>query len=282
MIHTLTKQKIYRLSRPRFWLYVLGPYLIGIIASYPRYHTPLWLICLFGIYFLFPANILIYGVNDIFDHDTDQWNDKKKTYESSVAKKEQKALWYIITMSTLPFVCFLIFLPWQSIGIFFAFLFFGIGYSAPPIRAKTIPILDSMFNILYFLPGAFAYTLVTNNIPPLSLWLLGLAWCMAMHAYSAIPDIEADQKAKLHTIATFFGKNVTLVLCALLYGIVAYTTAQFFPLFGISIGILYIGLLTMSFAASTHHTLLRIYSYFPYVNMVMGGIAYWLILLSKM
>jgi hypothetical protein len=37
------------------------------------------------------------------------------------------------------------------------FLFFGIFYSAPPIRAKEIPFLDSFFNILYVFPGIAAY-----------------------------------------------------------------------------------------------------------------------------
>jgi 4-hydroxybenzoate polyprenyltransferase len=30
---------------------------------------------------------------------------------------------------------------------------------------------------------------------------------MAMHAYSAIPDIKADTQAKLQTTATVLGKN---------------------------------------------------------------------------
>jgi 4-hydroxybenzoate polyprenyltransferase len=40
-------------------------------------------------------------------------------------------------------------------------------------------------------------------------WLIAgaMARSMAMHAYSAIPDIEADKKAKLATVATYCGKQ---------------------------------------------------------------------------
>jgi 4-hydroxybenzoate polyprenyltransferase len=30
-----------------------------------------------------------------------------------------------------------------------------------------------------------------------------MSWAMAMHAFSAVPDIQADKDAKLATIATF-------------------------------------------------------------------------------
>ena len=38
----------------------------------------------FVVYFLIPANILIYGINDIFDYDTDKLNPKKGTYEAFI------------------------------------------------------------------------------------------------------------------------------------------------------------------------------------------------------
>jgi 4-hydroxybenzoate polyprenyltransferase len=38
---------------------------------------------------------------------------------------------------------------------------------------------------------------------------------MAMHAYSAIPDIQADTDAKIQTTATVLGKYGTLIYCAL-------------------------------------------------------------------
>jgi 4-hydroxybenzoate polyprenyltransferase len=34
-------------------------------------------VLLFGLYFLIPANIRIYGINDIYDYETDKLNPKK-------------------------------------------------------------------------------------------------------------------------------------------------------------------------------------------------------------
>jgi len=40
---------------------------------------------------------------------------------------------------------------------------------------------------------------------------------MAMHAYSAIPDIQADTEAEIKTVATLYGKTGTLIFCIVCY-----------------------------------------------------------------
>jgi lycopene elongase/hydratase (dihydrobisanhydrobacterioruberin-forming) len=40
---------------------------------------------------------------------------------------------------------------------------------------------------------------------------------MAMHAYSAIPDIQPDTEAGLTTTAVYLGKQGTLIYCGLLW-----------------------------------------------------------------
>ena len=116
--------RVLRISRPRFWIYELGPYMIGILwglisinalaasisqsgaTSYSR--EPLFAalprIIIFAFYFLIPANIWIYGINDIYDYETDKLNPKKmEWYEALVHPKEQPALWRRIAWSTIPF-----------------------------------------------------------------------------------------------------------------------------------------------------------------------------------
>ena len=69
-----------RISRPRFWLYLLGPFLIGAIAAdTANFFWPA--LAVFAFYFTFPANMLIYGVNDIFDYEADKHNPAKKGSE---------------------------------------------------------------------------------------------------------------------------------------------------------------------------------------------------------
>ncbi len=74
--------RVLRISRPRFWIYELGPYMIGVlgailITNQSRGVLDFWTILLFGFYFLIPANIWIYGINDIYDYETDKLNPKK-------------------------------------------------------------------------------------------------------------------------------------------------------------------------------------------------------------
>ena len=77
-------QFLLKVSRPRFWLYVFGPYIVGLAAGaatrddFVRIEN-----LVFGLYFLLPANLLIYGINDIFDFETDRLNPKKPNTKCS-------------------------------------------------------------------------------------------------------------------------------------------------------------------------------------------------------
>ena len=115
---------------------------------------------------------------------------------------------------------------------FLGFAVFGIFYSAPP-RFKTKPILDSASNVLYIFPGALAFYL--SGAQDLSPQLFGAAWCwaMAMHAYSAVPDITADKSNGLQTVATLLGFRGTLFFCLMLYALA--TTLSFSHLGALSV-----------------------------------------------
>ncbi len=196
-----------KVSRPRFWFYIFGPYLVGLVAAAETRGDLLdWRFALFGLYFLLPANLLIYGVNDIFDYETDKLNEKKNAYETLVVPDRRKSLTIAILTTNIPFIIASIIFASAALPSLVGFLFFSIFYSAPPIRAKTKPFLDSAFNILYVFPGAFAYQMISGSFPPITLMIAAGCWTAAMHAYSAIPDIEADNKATgFKTIATVLG-----------------------------------------------------------------------------
>ena len=143
-----------KISRPRFWIYVFGPFLIGLAAAAKDRSDFIGLEALvFALYFLFPANLLIYGINDIFDYETDKRNPKKRDYETLVNPGQRKEILFYIGLLNLPFVLLSIVIFDASTIALFAFLFFSVFYSAPPIRAKTKPFLDSAFNV-EFPPGA--------------------------------------------------------------------------------------------------------------------------------
>lgn len=281
-------KEVLKVSRPRFWAYEGATFaLIGAIAGAithlgsnvsPLAFLSNWQFWLFTFYFFIPANILIYGINDIFDYDTDKLNPKKGTYEALVTPDKQKGLWYWIIATTVPF---LFFVPLQTplLLSFIAFLFFATFYSAKPIRAKARPIIDSLFSAGHYVAtGVFGYYLAANSggfslthFPTLGV-IAGVSWCVAMHAFSAVPDIQADTEAKLKTIAIIIGGKRTIILCAALYSIAGFIALSFVPIAAI-IGLAV--LLTMmyrSYYSENEKTLFRLYTYFPLINAGIGAL----------
>ncbi|MBK8464560.1 MAG: prenyltransferase [Chloracidobacterium sp.] len=269
-------------SRPRFWFYIFGPYIVGLIAGadFPQQlYSPIFL--LYGIYFTLPANLLIYGVNDIYDYETDKLNEKKAGYETLVSPDLRPKLWLAIFLTNFAFIDIFFHGNFSVIVSGICFLFFSVFYSAPPIRAKTKPFLDSAFNVLYVLPGAFGYSLITGEFPPAAIIVAAGLWTAAMHAYSAIPDIEADKDAGLKTIATVLGPLGTLAACSLLYLGAAIISFEWLGFTSISIGSAYLILMAASVVSVRSGTLFKLYKAFPLINILAGFIIFWQIALNK-
>lgn len=269
-----------KVSRPRFWLYLFGPYIVGLAAAASvRDDLLRWDVLLFGIYFLFPANLLIYGINDIFDFETDRLNPKKAEYEMLVRPESHRGLATAIVILNLPFIIAAFVLVPHALPSLAGFIFFSVFYSAPPIRAKAIPIVDSLFNILYVFPAAFAYQMLTGSFPPIAIFIAAGLWTMAMHAYSAIPDIKSDEEAGISTIATALGQEATHYFCAACYLVSSLICLGFGSPVGV-LGILYVGLMRHS-SHSLDHKIFSIYRYFPVINAICGFIIFLLIAWPK-
>lgn len=265
---------LYKVSRPRFWMYTFGPALLVTFLGLGLPSDILSLpIILNLIYFLYPANLLIYGINDISDGDTDEFNQKKGDYEL----KHQKSLTnFLLTWIAIFNVPFWVYFAYSSnlsymLGLL-GFLFFSIQYSAKPIRAKSKPIIDGIFNVLYVLPAFCTMYLwqLPLNLQSLSLLFAGTLWCMAMHAYSAIPDIEADTKAGLNTTAVFLGQNKSYIYCFILYLLTAVIVLSFTNLYLATPLFLY-PLVCFYTKLNPQHTF-RVYKLFPYINTLVGFI----------
>lgn len=288
-------KRLLNISRPRFWIYEIGPYIIGIAAAtglvaYPWYSIP---VLVFFIFFTYPANIYIYGINDVYDYDTDKLNPKKVSYESLVMPDEQKGLLKHIMLVSLPFALYAVFLISTGVmntvsGIaFLAFLFFAGFYSAKPIRAKARPIFDSIFSAGHYVATAvFSYLLVSSLLNQQINWALtgiatiaGLFWAISMHAYSAVPDIKADGDAGLQTIATKLGKKGTIAVCAALYAIAGILSYLWLKEIGIALTLVYLYIMYTSFNADDER-LFTIYKKFPVVNTIAGMIIFFAVLLS--
>jgi 4-hydroxybenzoate polyprenyltransferase len=207
-----TVRYLLTLSRPRFWLYLAGPVIVGVAAAA---RTPAELfdplaVALFA-YFLLPANLFLYGVNDLFDADVDAENPKKEGREARW--QGGRVVVAAVVVSGLLGAGLFAATPALAWPYLVGFGFLAVEYSAPPFRFKTTPFLDSASNGLYILPGAAAFAALSGTHPPLAALVGAWLWTMGMHTFSAIPDIEPDREAGIETTATVLGEERTYAYC---------------------------------------------------------------------
>ncbi|MFW5956097.1 MAG: prenyltransferase [Halorhabdus sp.] len=255
------------LSRPRFWLYLAGPVLVGVVYgadSTRDLFAPLS-VALFA-YFLVPANVFLYGVNDVFDVDVDERNPKKDEGPEARFSGERWVLLAVVVAGALA-------LPFGlAVGtagklVLGAFLFLAVEYSAPPLRFKTTPFLDSLSNGLYVLPGVLAFTAVAGELPPSLAVVGGWLWTMAMHTFSAIPDIDPDRRAGIQTTATVLGQRRTYAYCGIVWTLAAIAFALVHPFLGVALAVYP---LVQAVIAVSGVAVDRAYWWFPWINTAVG------------
>jgi len=258
-------RRLLKRSRPRFWLYLAGPVLVGTAfgaESVGELFSPAS-VGLF-LYFLLPANLFLYGINDVFDADVDEENPKKDDKEVRYTGDDLEAglaiggaiagLWIAVVLPAAA--------PW-IVG----FLALGTAYSAPPLRLKTTPPLDSVSNGLYVLPGVAAYAALAGTHPPWAAVAGGWLWTMAMHTFSAIPDIEPDREAGIRTLATVLGRRGTLAYCGAVW-IAAAAVFSTLDLQGGALLLVYPALVVVWEARGI--AIDRAYWYYPAINTLVG------------
>lgn len=257
------------LSRPRFWLYTAGPVLVGV--AYAADSTGDLLAPLpaaLFLYFLLPANVYLYGVNDRFDREIDAENPKKAAAGSPEARwRDAPAVTAVVAAAGLLGLALFPVTPrvaWPYLTGFFAL---ATAYSAPPLRFKARPLLDSLSNGLYLLPGAAAYAALAGSHPPVLALVGGWLWTMAMHTYSAIPDIDPDRAAGVETTATVLGETRTYLYCAGCWTLAAVA----FGLLDVRLGaLLAVYPLFLLVTVGAGVDVERAYWWFPIVNGVVG------------
>ncbi|MBD3250894.1 prenyltransferase [Candidatus Uhrbacteria bacterium] len=272
MSRQLTFSELIRISRPRFWIYLLGPVFLGLatMSSVDASQLLPWPVWLLMLHFSLPANLLLYGINDIFDYETDLRNTKKEGYEMRVTPDQQKKLAGIIIVLQIPILLAFPFYPSITRWLLVGFYLLAVGYSMPPFRFKALPFIDSLSNVLYALPGFIAFSAVGGSQIPWPVIIAATAWCMAMHAFSAVPDIQPDKEAELRTIATRLGRQPTILFCAGLYALSAILVYPFVGMIASIMGIVYASLMFLALRTKTQDELLRVYRWFPTVNTLVG------------
>jgi 4-hydroxybenzoate polyprenyltransferase len=256
-------------SRPRFWFYLAGTYLVGVVYAIDNFNFGQGWFWLSLIYFLLPANLILYGVNDLSDREIDLVNPKKNGQkEFRLDPKYQSVLKIGILVSGLFGTVIFGIQSWILGLIWMVWLVLSVFYSLEPIRLKTKPVLDSLSNVLYLIPGVIGFYQVSGSMPGYEILIGGACWCAAMHAYSAVIDIKADRKGGIQTVATYFGKVTTLLYCALLYLI----TAVCFATLNLWLGILFMiyPILMLSQVKLADSKIEKVYWFFPIINAGVG------------
>ncbi|KAA9086701.1 prenyltransferase [Microbacterium radiodurans] len=222
-------------SRPVSWINTAYPF----AAAYLLTAGEIDLLLIVGtLFFLVPYNLAMYGVNDVFDYESDLRNPRKGGAHGAVLDRRLHAptLW-AAGLSCLPFVVFLVAvgspLSWLVLALS---LFFVVFYSAPPLRLKERPFADSMTSSIHFFSPA-VYGLVLADAA--WTWQLALvivafaAWGVASHAFGAVQDVLADREAGIASIATVRGARWTVrfaLACYTVAGLVMLATAWPGPL----------------------------------------------------
>ncbi len=204
------------ISRPLFWFNTAVPYAWGWLLSGRSLDLPTVLLI---AYFTFPFNLLLHGINDIFDYESDLRNARKDSAEGALLVKPGnfRRLTLLIVAWNLPALAALLLLG--SAGAILAFLgllALGVAYSAPP-RFKGRPGLDSLANVLY--AGSLLVSVLANRVTPTPWAAVGAfaLWAIASHAFTSIQDLQADKAAGIRTVAVALGATPTALLALALY-----------------------------------------------------------------
>lgn len=281
MIHNL--KTIIKISRPKFWLYLAGTYLLGcVIGSTKQTDVVSFTFIAYFLFFLIPANIFLYGVNDYFDEDTDKYNDRKKEEEHLIKQNEKTFL--RIVLFAVAFIGIVYFFLAESLvikGTLVLFFILSYFYSSPPLRFKAKVILDSLSNILYILPSVIGYYQQSSVLPEPSIVIACFCWAIAMQLFSSIPDIAADKKAGLTTTAVVFGRNISLLLCCALWTIFSITIFSVEALFPFSLLLFIYPLIPLLLVINKQLSIVTVYKLFSYINNIMGFIFFIIIFLQK-
>ncbi len=266
---------LYRLSRPRFWLYIAGTYVVGYaagITSLQDFLNPQFFV--YVLFFLIPANIFLYGVNDLYDGDTDQFNQKKGAQEQLLVVSQIVKL--RITLLVITMVNVGVLITASSVLVAFLlclFYFLSYFYSAPPLRFKAHPGIDFISNLLYGLPGFIGYVQVVGHLPPWPIIIGVCCWTWAMHLFSAVPDISSDAKAGLSTTAVVLGVRQSLVLCLLLWFISVLVLWLYLPISILGFMVLVYLFIPLYLLFYPGHVQ-KAYWYFPLLNTIVGFVLF--------
>lgn len=208
-------------SRPISWINTAFPFAAAYLLSTREIDITL---VIGTLYFLIPYNLAMYGINDVFDYASDLANPRKGGIEGALlAPRVHRATLWAAAATNLPFLVYLVIVGnpaswcWLAVSVFAV-----IAYSAPVLRFKERPFLDSITSSTHFVSPAIVglalagAPFTTGTVITLGAFFL---WGMAAHAFGAVQDIGPDREAGISSIATVIGARKTVRLALALWAV---------------------------------------------------------------
>ncbi|HTL40909.1 MAG TPA: prenyltransferase [Pseudolysinimonas sp.] len=206
-------------SRPLSWVNTAFPFAAAYLVATGRIDATL---IIGTVFFLVPYNLAMYGINDVFDYESDVRNPRKGGVEGALLQPRwHRATLIASAVLSLPFVVYLVAVGGPASWIVLAVsLFAVVAYSAKGLRFKERPFLDSLTSSTHFVsPAVYGLVLAGATFTPGLVALLAayFLWGAASHAFGAVQDVVADREAGIGSVATVIGARATVRLAIVLY-----------------------------------------------------------------
>ena len=206
-------------SRPLSWINTAFPFAAAYVLTTQRIDLTL---VLGTLYFLVPYNLAMYGINDVFDYESDLHNPRKGGVEGALLDRRLHRPTIIAAIVTnVPFLVYLVIvggaLSWLVLAIS---VFAVVAYSVKGLRFKEKPFLDSLTSSTHFVSPAVYGLVLAGAVFSSQLWALLFAfllWGIASHAFGAVQDVIADREGGIASVATVIGAKATVRLAVIAY-----------------------------------------------------------------
>ncbi|MEE6388345.1 prenyltransferase [Microbacterium paraoxydans] len=208
-------------SRPISWINTAFPFAAAYLLSTREIDATF---VIGTLYFLVPYNLAMYGINDVFDYASDLANPRKGGIEGALlSPRIHRATLWAAAATNGPFLVYLFAVGTPASWLWLAVSVFAVlAYSAPVLRFKERPFLDSVTSSTHFVsPALVGLSLAGAPVTTTAVLVLVafFLWGMAAHAFGAVQDIGPDREGGISSIATVIGARATVRLALVLWAI---------------------------------------------------------------
>ncbi len=211
-------------SRPLSWINTAFPFAAAYVVTTGRVDA---LLVAGTLFFLIPYNLLMYGINDVFDYESDLRNPRKGGVEGAMLDPGlHRTVLTAGVLSAAPVLAAMLVFggaghPWSWLVLAIS-LFAVMAYSVPGLRFKERPFVDSMTSSTHFVsPAVYGLVVAGATLTPglVALLVAFFFWGMASHAFGAVQDVVPDREGGIASIATVLGAARTVRLALVLWAV---------------------------------------------------------------